>query len=94
MLYVIFGLILLFDLWIILKFGLKVYLRRWFNVLIGLDQTANAFFGGDVDETISSRAAKRADKRGWKLLVRILEAIDPGHTKRALEPDEGKDAIL
>lgn len=35
-------------------------MSRWWNVLVGLDQTANAAAGGNPDETISSRAAKQA----------------------------------
>lgn len=64
------------------------------NVLIGIDQLANAILGGDPDETISSRAAKRSHVWGWHVLGRLLEFIDPGHMKRAIEPDEGKDALF
>lgn len=66
--------------------------RYFFNILIGADQFLNALLGGDPDETISSRAAKRADQSGWKQLCRFLEWIDPGHTSRALEEDEGGNA--
>lgn len=70
-------------------------MRRYFwNLLIAIDQLANAIMLGDQDETISSRAAKRADQAGWRHLCHILEWIDPGHLKRALEPDEGDDATL
>jgi len=65
-----------------------------FNVLIAIDQLGNAILFGDPDETISSRAAKRAHKRGWRILARILEAVDSGHLRRAREDDEGKDAIF
>jgi hypothetical protein len=70
-------------------------MRRYIiNVLIAIDQLANALTGGDPDETISSRAAKRADRPGWKWLGWALEKIDPGHLKRSREDDEGKDAVL
>lgn len=69
-------------------------MRRYLlNLLIALDQLANAVLLGDPDETISSRVAKRAHRRGWVVIARLLEAIDPGHLKRAIEPDEGDDAV-
>ncbi|MDR3474492.1 MAG: hypothetical protein P4M09_22815 [Devosia sp.] len=64
------------------------------NVLIALDQLLNALTGGDPDETISSRCAKRRTQPGWNILAAILEWIDPGHLDRVLEPDEGRDAVL
>lgn len=67
--------------------------RYVLNILIAIDQLGNAILGGDPDETISSRAAKNADRAGWKQLGHILEWIDPGHLKRALEPDEGKHEV-
>lgn len=69
---------------------LKQYI--W-NILIAFDQLVNAILGGDPDETISSRAAKRSTQFGWYQLSLILETIDPGHMKRAVESDEGKDEI-
>ncbi len=65
------------------------------NVLIAVDQLANAILLGDPDETISSRAAKHySHKDGWGWLARFLDKIDPGHSADAIERDEGKDAIL
>lgn len=64
------------------------------NMLIALDQLANAILLGDPDETISSRAAKLQHLRGWWLLGRFLEWIDPDHLAKSLEADEGKDAII
>ncbi|TCP43920.1 hypothetical protein [Rhodovulum marinum] len=70
-------------------------IRRYLmNILIAVDQLGNAILFGDPDETISSRAAKRAHLAGWRELGLLLEWIDPGHLKESLEPDEGKDAIL
>lgn len=67
-------------------------IRRYvWNLLIAVDQLANTVLGGDPDETISSRAAKRANRRGWKWIARIVEAIDPGHLARAREDDEGQN---
>ncbi len=72
----------------------KILGKYLLNVLISIDQLANAILLGDPDETISSRAAKRSHVWGWHHLGRFLEWIDPGHLKDSLEPDEGKDAIL
>lgn len=47
--------------------------RAFWNVLIGLDQTANAAVGGNPDETISSRVGKAAE-RGVRRAV-IAEAV-------------------
>lgn len=69
-------------------------LRRYiFNLLIAIDQLANAIIFGDPDETISSRAAKRQHLWHWRQLGRALEWIDPGHLAASEEPDEGKDAL-
>lgn len=64
------------------------------NVLIALDQLGNALTGGDPDETISSRAAKRRDHWPWKPLGWVLEKLDPGHLDDALECDEGMDDLF
>ena len=62
------------------------------RVLIALDQLLNALFGGDEDETMSSRLAK--DRlRGRTIgcvLCAILDAIDRDHCARSLERDRGK----
>lgn len=64
--------------------------RRYvWNLLIAIDQLANAILAGDPDETISSRAAKRQHRRVWRVLGRFLEWVDPGHLAKAREPDEG-----
>lgn len=67
--------------------------RAW-RVAVSNDQTANAATGGSEDETISSRAAKaaRAGRRWGCVLCRLLDAIDPGHCERNIEPDEGDTA--
>lgn len=66
--------------------------RYVWNLLIAVDQLANTVFGGDPDETISSRAAKRAHRGGWKIIARLIEAIDPGHLAKSREDDEGGNA--
>lgn len=65
---------------------IKRYAR---NLFISVDQLVNTILGGDPDETLSSRAAKHANNRGWSLLARFLEWIDPGHLAETREDDEG-----
>ncbi len=64
------------------------------NMLISIDQFFNTLFGGDPDETISSRAGKR---NGRKIIPTVLcwflDKLDPGHCKDAIEADEGKDEL-
>lgn len=70
-------------------------LRRYFlNVLVAVDQLGNAVLAGDPDETVSSRAAKAAERgRRWGcVLCRVLHWFDRNHCARVVERDEGKDA--
>jgi hypothetical protein len=75
----------------------KTFLYRYcINALVGLDNLVNAcVFLGDPDETISSAAYKGRLKghKGWTLLDKFLDIIDPGHGAKVVEWDEGKDAI-
>lgn len=80
------------ELLAIAVYGLAAYKRRLWNVLIAADQLANAYFGGDPGETISSRAAKQAHKFGWRLLGRVLDKIDPGHMAKSIVEDRGDKA--
>ena len=70
-------------------------IKKWtVNMLISVDQLANTIFGGDPDETISSRAGKRDGSH--KIATAIcwtLNKVDPGHCKDAIEEDEGKDGL-
>ena len=54
--------------------------RAW-SIAIGYDQLANAATGGNVDETISSRASRaRKENRAWGcILCRLLDWIDKDH---------------
>ena len=72
------------------------------NNFIAWDQRWNARLGGDPDETISSRLGKIKTANGGKiprhrvfsrLLDRFLDAVDPNHSIKAIEADEGKNAI-
>lgn len=77
--------------------------QYFFNILIGIDQLGNTLWGGDPDETISSRLGKIKKKNGGKIpwtrpLPKIidygLDRIDPNHSIKSIEPDEGKDAVF
>lgn len=66
--------------------------RYLWNLLIALDQLANALLAGDPDETISSRMGK-AVREGRCVLCRflcgLLHRIDPNHCRKSIEEDEG-----
>lgn len=59
--------------------------RRAFVLAIAYDRLANAATGGDVDETISSRANRaRAEGRRWGcVLCCLLNRVDPDHCARS-----------
>lgn len=62
----------------------------FWNILISIDQFANTLFGGNPDETISSRAGKaaqRGDKWGC-VLCKWLDKIDKNHCDKNIELDE------
>ena len=74
--------------------------KKWFwNVLIGIDQLANAILGGDPDETISSRLGKviarksETNNLAW-LVCWVLDKIDPDHCRKSIEADEGDDEVI
>ena len=58
--------------------------------LIAFDQSINALFNGDVDETISSRAGKAMinGKRWGCVLCRFLDWFDKDHCIKNIEYDE------
>jgi len=77
----------------------KVKYYIW-NLLIAVDQLVNTIFGGDPDETISSRLGKWKRKGtaedGYKkhiynLLHFIVELFERDHFKKSIEEDEGGD---
>ena len=72
---------------------MKLYLR---NILVGLDQMFNAIFGGDPDETMSSRVYRYKDKN-WcaRVVYKCLNWIDPQHCEQSLEPEQNhKNDVL
>lgn len=64
--------------------------RAW-RLAVSYDQLANTTFGGDEDETISSRAAKAArnGKRWGCLLCKLLDRFEHKHCENSIELDEG-----
>lgn len=65
--------------------------RAW-RLAVAYDQLANAAFGGDPDETISSRAGKAARRRRrWGcVLCRVLDVFERGHCEKSIEQDRGR----
>lgn len=65
---------------------------RGHRLAVSFDQLANTAFGGDEDETISSRAGKaRLKGRRWGcVLCRVLDWFDPDHCANNIELDEGR----
>lgn len=59
--------------------------RRSVRIMIAADRMANAVFGGDDRETISSRAWRGTQEgvKGWCLLCRLLDALDREHCRRS-----------
>lgn len=73
------------------------FTRYMWNWLILIDQAFNVLFGGDPDETISSRMGKLVAKdrcKFCKWTCRALDFIDPGHCKKSVELDRGKRTII
>lgn len=61
------------------------------NLLIAFDQLGNAIIGGMADETISSRCGRGASRYWyWKVLGRILNAIQPNHIEMAVESEKNR----
>lgn len=75
-----------------MKTQLKLFGKYIFNILIALDQLLNAIFGGDPDETMSSRLGKDRDRGRIVgcVLCKILDIFDPDHCTKSIERDRGK----
>lgn len=73
--------------------GVKTYVN---NVLVSLDQFANAILGAPDDETISSRM-ERLDEKGnpiGKAGHTILDAIQTNHCENAVVNDEKRGEAI
>lgn len=55
------------------------------RIALAYDRVGNAATGGLDTETISSRAHRGSTEgnRGWCLLCRLLDRIDPGHCAKS-----------
>lgn len=67
------------------------------NVFVAFDQLINTLFGGDPDETISSRAGKgrRAGRWFWTVAANFIDLLfcwqgHASHCEYYIEHDEGK----
>ena len=55
------------------------------TLAVSVDQTANAAFNGNPDETISSRAGRHVNDEQWACwLCRLLDKIDPNHCEKSI----------
>jgi len=68
--------------------------KYFWNLLISVDQLVNTIFGGDPDETMSSRLGKRVYWHGNTgisyYLCRCLHWFDKDHCLKNIEEDEGE----
>lgn len=75
--------------------------RYFWNILVSIDQFFNTVFGGDPDETMSSRFGKwlRLPHNTWKwkvayIICRILNLFQDRHCDISIEEDEGDRDLL
>lgn len=56
------------------------------HIVLAFDQLVNAATGGDMDETISSRAGRlRKEGRGWAcVLCWVLDGLDARHCEKSI----------
>lgn len=65
--------------------GVVGYLHQ---VFIAVDQLINAVAGGWADETLSARAWRLRQRRGWNLVRRLIDGVffwESGHCASAWE---------
>ncbi|MGV3466385.1 MAG: hypothetical protein ACO1OT_13960 [Heyndrickxia sp.] len=66
--------------------------RYFWNILVSVDQFFNTVFGGDPDETISSRMGKHLAKHDCpfcNLMCKLLNLFEKDHCVKSIEKDEG-----
>lgn len=77
--------------------------KYFWNLLISFDQLVNTIFGGDPDETISSRMGKWARNKDnrhglrklvWVVANFVVERFEKDHFAKSIEEDEGKDTTI
>lgn len=78
-----------------MKYWTKLKRYCW-NWLILIDQAFNVLFGGDPDETISSRIGKRTkeDCSVCYYICRMLHWLDPDHCTKVIEHDRGDRDVI
>ena len=65
------------------------------NILISIDQFINTIFGGDPDETLSSRMGKHEEScKICFYICMILNLFQKDHCRKSEEIDEGKDESI
>jgi len=78
----LFPLLLIALMWWVVKYVWSVIVdpsHAW-DLATSVDQTANAAFNGNMDETISSRAGRVKDDEKWAcLLCKFLDRLDKDH---------------
>ena len=76
--------------------------KYFWNVLVSIDQLINTIFGGDPDETLSSRMGKwvrTGKKKGVRKIVYkisnwVVELFEKDHFKKSIEEDEGNRKVI
>lgn len=76
-----------------LKFWLAVFWLWVMNILLALNQLAAAILGFDPDEALSSVIGKNSHRAFFNFLAGILNWLDPDHTIKYKELDEGKHSV-
>lgn len=80
-----------------------VFCRYCWNIFIAVDQLVNTVFGGDPDETISSRLGKwrksGCNKYGPRKYIFvyinwIVELFEKDHFDKSIEDDEGDRKVI
>lgn len=57
--------------------------KRGMDIVLAHDQLFNCVTGGDMDETLSSRANRLKATRQWAcVLCKLLDKLDKGHCDR------------
>jgi len=74
--------------WLLLCIVFSPNGRRGINIVLAYDQLFNAVTGGDMDETLSQRAARlrKEDVRWAKVLCKFLNWLDEGHCEKNISP--------